>query len=75
MGKRELPFDGRAELPLHAPGTKVDRGYIGQSVPRANAKRLLQGRGVHGRPALSEAGARCVFQESIRTRTHKENSF
>src|SRR5919199_2127543 len=36
---------GRAELPLHAPGTRVDRGYIGQSVPRANAQRLLQGRG------------------------------
>src|SRR3954462_304234 len=37
---------GRAELPLHAPGTQVDRGYIGQSVPRANAARLLQGRGM-----------------------------
>ena len=24
---------GKAELPLHAPGTKLDRGYIGQSVP------------------------------------------
>ena len=36
---------GKAELPLHAPGTQVDRGYIGQSVPRANAQRLLQGRG------------------------------
>ena len=36
---------GKAELPLHAPGTKVDRGYIGQSVPRPNAQRLLQGRG------------------------------
>src|SRR4051812_41260485 len=36
---------GKAELPLHAPGTKLDRGYIGQSVPRANAARLLQGRG------------------------------
>ena len=36
---------GRAELPLHAPGTRTDRGYIGQSTPRANAKRLLQGRG------------------------------
>ena len=24
-----------------------DTGYIGQSVPRANAKRLLQGRGVY----------------------------
>src|SRR3954467_2956527 len=36
---------GRAELPLHAPGTQLDRGYIGQSVPRPNAQRLLQGRG------------------------------
>jgi carbon-monoxide dehydrogenase large subunit len=36
---------GRAELPLHAPGTRTDRGYIGQSVPRPNAARLLQGRG------------------------------
>src|SRR6476646_6318305 len=36
---------GRAELPLHAPGTRVDRGYIGESVPRPNAQRLLQGRG------------------------------
>ncbi|MBV8029869.1 MAG: xanthine dehydrogenase family protein molybdopterin-binding subunit, partial [Betaproteobacteria bacterium] len=38
---------GKAELPLHAPGTKVDRGYIGQSVPRAGAQRLLQGRGTY----------------------------
>src|SRR6266704_7057038 len=36
---------GKAELPLHAPGTKLDRGYIGQSVPRPNVQRLLQGRG------------------------------
>src|SRR2546421_11136438 len=36
---------GKAELPLHAPGTKADRGYIGESVPRPNAQRLLQGRG------------------------------
>jgi carbon-monoxide dehydrogenase large subunit len=36
---------GKAELPLHAPGTKTDRGYIGKSVPRPNAQRLLQGRG------------------------------
>src|SRR5437868_6513804 len=36
---------GRAELPLHAPGTQVERGYIGESVPRPNAQRLLQGRG------------------------------
>jgi carbon-monoxide dehydrogenase large subunit len=38
---------GKAELPLHAPGTKTDRGYIGQSVPRPNARRLLQGRGAY----------------------------
>src|SRR5262245_21767550 len=36
---------GKAELPLHAPGTQVDKGYIGQSVPRPNAVRLLQGHG------------------------------
>src|SRR3954452_23404481 len=36
---------GKAELPLHAPGTKLDRGYIGQSVPRPGLQRLLQGRG------------------------------
>jgi carbon-monoxide dehydrogenase large subunit len=36
---------GKAELPLHAPGTKVDKGYIGQSVPRPGVQRLLQGRG------------------------------
>ncbi len=35
----------KAELPLHAPGTQLDKGYIGQSAPRANAQRLLQGRG------------------------------
>src|SRR5216110_2713902 len=35
----------KAELPLHAPGTQLDKGYIGQSVPRPNAQRLLQGRG------------------------------
>jgi carbon-monoxide dehydrogenase large subunit len=38
---------GKAELPLHAPGTRLDRGYIGQSVPRPNAQRLLQGRGTY----------------------------
>src|SRR3954463_15065437 len=47
MGKREFPLGGKAELPLHAPGTKLDRGYIGQSVPRAGAQRLLQGRGTY----------------------------
>ena len=40
-------MNARAELPLHAPGTAIDKGYIGQSVPRANAKRLLQGRGTY----------------------------
>ncbi len=36
---------GKAELPLHAPARQADKGYIGQSVPRPNAQRLLQGRG------------------------------
>src|SRR5918992_671302 len=36
---------GKAELPLHAPGTQVDKGYIGERVPPPNAQRLLQGRG------------------------------
>src|SRR4051812_12373761 len=35
----------KAELPLHAPRTQLDKGYIGQSVPRPNTQRLLQGRG------------------------------
>src|SRR5881394_3447220 len=45
MGKREILAGARAELPLHAPGTRLDRGYIGKSEPRAGAQRLLQGRG------------------------------
>jgi len=40
-------MNARAELPLHAPGTTTDKGYIGQSVPRPNAQRLLQGRGTY----------------------------
>ena len=36
---------GKAELPLHAPATQTDKGYIGESVPRPNVQRLLQGRG------------------------------
>ena len=40
-------MNARAELPLHAPGTTTDRGFIGKSEPRANAKRLLQGRGTY----------------------------
>src|SRR2546427_3192099 len=35
----------KAELPLHAPGTQLDKGYIGRSGTRPNAQRLLQGRG------------------------------
>ncbi|MEW6687946.1 MAG: xanthine dehydrogenase family protein molybdopterin-binding subunit [Pseudomonadota bacterium] len=38
---------GKAELPLHAPGTQTDKGYIGTSAPRPNAQRLLQGRGAY----------------------------
>src|SRR5687768_4639884 len=49
----------KAELPLHAPGTQLDKGYIGQSVPRPNAQRLLQGRGAFtddlGFPRLAHA--------------------
>ena len=37
----------RDQSPLTAPGAKPDTGYIGQSVPRPNAKRLLQGRGTY----------------------------
>ena len=37
----------RGERPAAAPSQKADPGYIGQSVPRPNAKRLLQGRGVY----------------------------
>jgi carbon-monoxide dehydrogenase large subunit len=40
-------MNARAELPVSAPGTKTDTGYIGKSIPRANAKRLLQGRGAY----------------------------
>ena len=40
-------MNARAELPVTAPGTKTDTGYIGKSIPRANAKRLLQGRGAY----------------------------
>src|SRR5574342_1330452 len=36
---------GKAGRRLRAPGTQVDKGYIGESVPRPNAARLLQGRG------------------------------
>ncbi len=34
-------MSSRAELPVIAFGQKTGLGYIGQSVPRPNAKRLL----------------------------------
>ena len=40
-------MNARAELPVVAPGSKTDTGYIGKSIPRANARRLLQGRGAY----------------------------
>ena len=55
---------GKAELPLHAPGTKLDRGYIGQSVPRANARRLLQGRGAYVDDLRLPRLAHAVFYRS-----------
>ena len=55
---------GKAELPLHALGTKVDRGYIGQSVPRPNAKRLLQGRGAYVDDLMLPRLAHVVFYRS-----------
>src|SRR5258708_32167481 len=55
---------GKAELPLHAPGTEVDRGYIGQSVPRPNAQRLLQGRGAFTDDLRFPRLARVVFFRS-----------
>lgn len=42
--------DVRAEevqRPRVAPGARTDTGYIGQHIPRHNAKRLLQGRGTY----------------------------
>src|SRR5512134_2629770 len=55
---------GKAELPLHAPGTKLDRGYIGQSVPRPNAQRLLQGRGAFTDDLRFPRLAHAVFYRS-----------
>ena len=55
---------GKAELPLHAPGTKVDRGHIGQSVPRPNAQRLLQGRGAYTDDLRFPRLAHVVFYRS-----------
>ena len=35
------------ELPLHADGVATQENYVGQSVPRAGAKKLLEGRGTY----------------------------
>jgi len=35
------------ELPLHAEGVATQENYVGQSVPRAGAKKLLEGRGTY----------------------------
>lgn len=35
------------ELPLHADGVATQKNYVGQSVPRAGAKKLLEGRGTY----------------------------
>ncbi len=37
----------RTESLVTVPGPKTDSGYIGHSVPRPNARRLLQGRGAY----------------------------
>ncbi|HXZ51539.1 MAG TPA: xanthine dehydrogenase family protein molybdopterin-binding subunit [Burkholderiales bacterium] len=47
MNAPEKLFRPRAEAPGKAPGQAVQTGYIGKSEPRANAKRLLQGRGAY----------------------------
>jgi carbon-monoxide dehydrogenase large subunit len=35
------------ELPLHAEGVATQENYVGQSVPRSGAKKLLEGRGTY----------------------------
>ncbi len=35
------------ELPLHADGVVTQENYVGQSVPRSGAKKLLEGRGTY----------------------------
>ena len=55
---------GKAELPLHAPATQTDKGYIGQSVPRPNIQRLLQGRGSYVDDLRFPRLAHAVFYRS-----------
>ena len=51
----------------------ADHGYIGKSVPRANAKRLLQGRGdLCRRSALSAPCARRFLSQPPCARAHRE---
>lgn len=57
-------MNARAELPVSAPGTKTDTGYIGKSIPRANAKRLLQGRGAYTDDLRFPRLAHVVFYRS-----------
>ena len=38
-------MNARAEIPVKDAKSRTESGYIGKSAPRANAKRLLQGRG------------------------------
>jgi carbon-monoxide dehydrogenase large subunit len=40
-------MNARSELPGVVDHSKITNGYIGQSVPRAGAKKLLQGRGTY----------------------------
>ncbi len=40
-------MNARSELPLKADGSQVQSSFVGQSIPRSGAKKLLQGRGAY----------------------------
>ncbi len=40
-------MNARSELPLQADGRQVQSSFVGQSIPRSGAKKLLQGRGAY----------------------------
>lgn len=40
-------MNARAELPLKADGGQVQASFVGQSIPRSGARKLLQGRGAY----------------------------
>lgn len=40
-------MNARSELPLQADGSQVQSSFVGQSIPRSGAKKLLQGRGAY----------------------------